>query len=60
MKGSRSKDNFYMCISQPSSKVKSIEEIISEDVLNDFPKLMIEEDKICVVCQKSKMSHIML
>lgn len=60
MKGSRSKDNYYMWISQSSSKVKSMEEIISKDVDKGLAKLMIEEGKICGVCQIGKMSHKML
>lgn len=42
MKGSISKDNYYMWISQPSSKVKSMDEIISEDDVKGLPKLNIE------------------
>lgn len=57
MKGSKSKYNCYMWTSHPSSKIKSMEEITSKDADKEVPKVVIEEDKICGVCQIVKMSH---
>lgn len=57
MKGSRSQDNDYVWISQPSSKFKIMKDIISEDVVKEFPKLVIGEGKIRGVCQMGKMSN---
>lgn len=42
IKGSRSQDNCYMWISHPSSKVKSMNEIISEDDFKGLLKIKIE------------------
>lgn len=44
MKGSSSKDNCYMWISQSSSKVTSMKEIIYEYGVKGLPKLKIEEE----------------
>lgn len=63
MKGSRSRDNCCKWICQPSSKAKSMKEIISKDVVKGFPKLMTEEGKICGEWQiekQTKMSYKML
>lgn len=43
IKGSRSKENRYMWISQSSSKVKSMKEMVTEDDIEGLPKLKIEE-----------------
>lgn len=50
MKGSRSKHNCYIWISQSSSKSKNIEDIIFEDGVKGVPTLMIGEIKISEVC----------
>lgn len=63
IKGSRSTDNCYMWISHPSTKVKSMKEIIFEDGVNGFPKLKIEDGKIHDACQdenKTKISFKMV
>lgn len=60
MKGSRSKDNCYIWISQPSSKVKRMKEIISEDGVKGLPKLKIEEVKIDDVYQDEKKTKMSL
>lgn len=44
MKGSIFKDNCYMWISQPPSKVESMKEIVSEDDVQGLQKLKIEEE----------------
>lgn len=58
MKGSRSKDNCYMWIFQPSPMVKSMKEIISEDGVKGFEKFKIEEGKIHDVCQVGKKYNL--
>lgn len=59
MKDSRSKNNYYMCISQPSSKVKSMKEIIFEDGVNGLPKLKSAKGKIHDACQVGKQTKLL-
>lgn len=58
MKGSSSKYNCYKWISHPSSKVKSMKKIISEDDVKGLPKFMIEEGKISGECQIRKQTKM--